>query len=171
MPDFAVPVVEFIRAHEAWAAPIVFILAFGESLAFIALLLPATVILWGVGALVGASGISFWPLWLAAALGAALGDWVSYWLGYHYHAQIGRMWPLSRYPDLLPRGHRFFEKWGVAGVFLGRFFGPLRAAVPLAAGACEMNRAHFQLANWSSAAVWGATTLGSGALGVEWLMN
>ena len=76
LPDFAVPVIEFIRAHEAWAVPIVFVLAFGESLAFIALLLPATVILWGIGALVGASGISFWPLWLAAAFGAALGDWL-----------------------------------------------------------------------------------------------
>jgi membrane protein DedA with SNARE-associated domain len=171
LPDFAVPVIEFIRAHEAWAVPIVFVLAFGESLAFIALLLPATVILWGIGALVGASGISFWPLWLAAAFGAALGDWLSYWLGLHYHQQISRIWPLSRYPDLLPRGHAFFEKWGWAGVFIGRFFGPLRAAVPLAAGACEMPRIPFQLANWSSAFVWGATTLGSGAMGVEWLMK
>ena len=31
-------IVEFVKAHEAWAAPIVFALAFGESLAFISLL-------------------------------------------------------------------------------------------------------------------------------------
>jgi len=31
----------FVRAHEAWAAPIVFCLAFGESLAFLSLLIPA----------------------------------------------------------------------------------------------------------------------------------
>ncbi|HET9244639.1 MAG TPA: DedA family protein, partial [Xanthobacteraceae bacterium] len=34
-------VVEFVRVHEAWAAPVVFALAFGESLAFISLLIPA----------------------------------------------------------------------------------------------------------------------------------
>ena len=34
---------DFVRDHEAWAAPIVLLLAFGESLAFISLLIPA----WG----------------------------------------------------------------------------------------------------------------------------
>jgi membrane protein DedA with SNARE-associated domain len=171
LPAFVQPVLDFIRAHEAWAVPIVFLLAFGESLAFISLLLPATVILWGIGALVGASGIAFFPLWLAALVGAGLGDWLSYWLGYHYHAQIARMWPLSKNPDLLPRGHAFFEKWGWAGVFFGRFLGPLRAAVPLVAGTCQMPQVPFQLANWLSAAAWATWTLGAGAFGVEWLQN
>lgn len=169
--EIAQQVTEFLRTHEAWAVPIVFALAFAESLAFVALLVPATVILWAIGALVGASGIELWPLVFAAAIGAGLGDWVSFWLGWHYHNQIARMWPLSRYPDLLPRGHAFFEKYGTAGVFIGRFFGPLRAAVPLAAGACQMPRVPFQLANWSSAFVWGFVTLAPGALGAQWLKN
>ncbi len=38
--------------HEAWAAPVVFVLAFGESLAFISLLLPAWAALVGIGALI-----------------------------------------------------------------------------------------------------------------------
>ena len=71
--EFAQQTIEFIRLNEVWAIPIVFLLAFGESLALFALLLPATFILWGVGAVIGASGLSFWPLYFAAALGAALG--------------------------------------------------------------------------------------------------
>lgn len=169
LPAFAQVVLDFIRVHQVWAAPIVFALAFAESLAFVALLVPATVILWGVGALIGAAGLEFWPIWFAAAIGAALGDWVSYWLGLHYHEQIARMWPIRNYPDLLPRGRRFFDKWGALGVFAGRFVGPLRAAVPLAAGACEMPRAPFQLANWTSAFAWATTTLAPGLLGMEWL--
>ena len=78
LPAFAQVVLDFIRTHQAWAPPIVFALAFAESLAFVALLVPATVILWGVGALIGAAGLEFWPIWFAAAVGAALGDWVSY---------------------------------------------------------------------------------------------
>jgi membrane protein DedA with SNARE-associated domain len=169
MPEFVQTVLEFIKVHQAWAPPIVFFLAFAESLAIVSLLFPATVILWGVGALIGAASLDFWPIWLAAAMGAALGDWVSYWLGYHFHDQIARMWPIRNYPTLLPRGHAFFEKWGALGVFGGRFIGPLRAAVPLAAGACQMPRTPFHIANWSSAFVWAAVTLAPGALGAEWL--
>jgi membrane protein DedA with SNARE-associated domain len=47
----------------------------------------------------------------------------------------------------------------VPGIFIGRFFGPLRAAVPLVAGIFEMPYWHFQIANFSSAFVWSATLL------------
>lgn len=159
----------FIETHQVWAAPIVFILAFGESLAFVSLLFPATVMLVGIGAIMGASGISFWGVWAAAAAGAGLGDWLSYWLGYHYSDQIARMWPLSKYPDLIPRAHRAFEKWGPYAVFFGRFFGPLRAGVPLAAGAARMDRLPFQVANWASAPVWAMGLLAPGVVGAEWI--
>jgi membrane protein DedA with SNARE-associated domain len=59
-------------------AAVVFALAFGESLAFISLLLPATMALFGIGALIGVSGIAFIPIFVAAACGAALGDWLSF---------------------------------------------------------------------------------------------
>lgn len=147
-------IIDFVRAHQAWGAPIVFALAFGESLAFISLLLPAWAALVGIGALAGASGISFWPIWVAGALGAALGDWLSYWLGNKFKHPIAHVWPLSRHPDLLPRGHAFVEKWGVLAIFIGRFFGPLRASVPLIAGILEMHYWHFQFANFSSAFLW-----------------
>ena len=102
-------------------------LAFGESLAFLSLFIPAWALLVAIGALINASGLVFWPIWLAAAAGAAAGDWVSYWFGFHFKDRIAHMWPLSRHPDMLPRGHAFMEKWGVLGIFIGRFFGPLRA--------------------------------------------
>jgi membrane protein DedA with SNARE-associated domain len=142
----------------------VFVLAFGESLAFVSLLLPATAILFGVSGLLGASGIPFWPVWFAAFVGAALGDWVSYWVGYHFKDRIAHLWPLSRTPGLLPRGARFFARWGILGVFFGRFFGPLRAAVPLVAGACAMPQLPFQAANVASAAVWATGILSPGLL-------
>jgi membrane protein DedA with SNARE-associated domain len=151
--------VDFVRVHEAWAAPIVFALAFGESLAFISLLVPAWGALVAIGALIGPSGISFWPVWIAGALGAALGDWLSYWIGVKFQYGIARVWPLSRHPELIPRGEAFIRKWGVLGIFIGRFFGPLRAAVPLVAGIFAMPNWSFQLANFSSAFLWSAVLL------------
>ena len=162
-------VIDFVRANEAWAIPIVAALAFGESLAFISLLLPATVALVGIGALIGASGIDFWPIWLAASIGAALGDWLSYWLGVKFEAPIANMWPLSRYPDFIPNGHAFIERYGVYAIFIGRFFGPFRASIPLIAGILEMPFWPFQFANFTSAFVWAALLLAPGTFGIRFL--
>jgi membrane protein DedA with SNARE-associated domain len=172
MEDFARAVTDFVRDHQAWAAPIVLLLAFGESLAFFSLLIPAWGALVAIGALIGATGISFWPVWIAGGVGAALGDWVSYWFGFRYKEQVAQIWPLSRYPEILPRGEAFVKKWGVPSIFIGRFFGPLRASVPLAAGIFEMPYAQFQVANFVSALVWAAALLLFGdviAQVMEWL--
>ena len=164
-------IIGFTQDHAEWAVPIVFLLAFAESLVLVSLLVPATIILIGVGALIGISQLAFMPLWLAATIGAVLGDWLSFWLGQHYHAPISRMRPFAKRPDLLARGHRFFLKWGVYGVFFGRFFGPLRASVPLAAGACGMSAVAFQWANVTSAALWAASLLGPGAMGLPTVID
>ena len=172
MEDFARALADFVRDHSAWASPIVLLLAFGESLAFISLLIPAWGALVAIGALIGASGLSFWPVWIAGGIGAALGDWVSYWFGFKYKERVAQMWPLSRYPEILPRGEAFVKNWGVPSIFIGRFFGPLRASVPLAAGIFEMSYWPFQIANFVSALVWSAALLLFGdviAHVMEWL--
>jgi membrane protein DedA with SNARE-associated domain len=155
-------VVEFVRAHGAWAAPVVFVLAFGESLAFISLLLPAWAALLGIGVLISSGELNFWPIWAAAAIGAALGDWLSYWIGIKIGPPVFHVWPLSRHPDLLPKGEAFVKRWGALGIFIGRFFGPLRASVPLVAGIFHMPFWPFQAANFSSAFVWAAVLLTTG---------
>jgi len=165
-------VVDFVRNNEGWAAPIVFALAFGESLAFISLLIPAWGALVAIGALIGSSGINFWPIWISASLGAAVGDWLSYWIGLKLEHTVAHVWPLSRHPDLIPRGEAFMKKWGMPGIFIGRFFGPLHASVPLIAGIFEMPFWRFQLANFSSAFVWAAVLLTIGDVisrAVKWV--
>lgn len=169
--EYSQVVIDFVRQNHWWALPVVFALAFGESLAFISLFIPAWAILVAIGALINASGVLFWPIWVAAALGAACGDWLSYWFGNKFKEPIAHVWPLSRHPDLLPRGHAFMEKWGVLGIFIGRFFGPLRASVPLIAGILEMNYWQFQFANVVSAFLWAYVLLAFGDFGfglVKW---
>jgi membrane protein DedA with SNARE-associated domain len=152
-------VVEFVRNHEVWAAPIVAALAFGESLAFLSLLIPGWAALVAVGVLIPEAGLNFWPILVGGAVGAALGDWLSYWFGVKVGPAVGNVWPLSRHPDLLPRGERFMKRWGVLGIFIGRFSGPLRASVPLVAGIFAMPWWRFQAANFTSAFLWVAVLL------------
>ena len=157
--EYARPIVDFVREHQVWAAPIVFALAFAESLAFISLLVPAWGALVLIGGIIPAGGLSFWPIWVAGSLGAALGDWLSYWIGRKLEHRVQHIWPLSKYPQLIPKGEEFIRKWGALGIFIGRFSGPLRASVPLVAGIFEMPFWRFQVANFVSAFVWAATLL------------
>jgi len=169
---YAQQIIDFVRIHQAWAPLVVFLLAFGESLAFISLLLPAWAALLGIGALIMAGGLNFWPIWVAASLGAAFGDWLSYWIGQKLEYTVQHIWPLSRHPDLIPKGEAFVRKWGALGIFIGRFFGPLRASVPLIAGIFEMPFWRFQLANFTSAFLWAAVLLTLGDVGskiIKWL--
>ncbi|MGD9784887.1 MAG: DedA family protein [Hyphomicrobiaceae bacterium] len=173
LQEYADAIIAFVRSNPQWVAPVVFLLAFGESIAFVSLILPFWGMLVALGGLIGGGDIKmFASVWAAASIGAALGDWVSYWLGRHFHEPIGKMWPLSRYPDLLPRGHAFMEKYGAWAIVLGRFSGPFRASVPIVAGATEMDRVKFQIANWSSAFLWAFVLLKFGdAIGhvLAWL--
>src|SRR4029453_13008955 len=98
----------------------------------------------------GGSRRQSYGLLIAAVLGAVLGDAVSYWLGGRFGHTIARMWPFNRHHDLLPSGMGFFQGEGGKGVFVGRFFGPVRAVIPLAAGIMLMPRRRFWLANIAS---------------------
>jgi membrane protein DedA with SNARE-associated domain len=160
---------DFVRANQAWAPVIVAVLAFCESLAFLSLLAPATVMLVGIGALIGATGLVFWPIWLGATIGASLGDWISYEVGLYFEDRVYHVWPLNRHPEMIAKGEDFTRRFGVWGIFLGRFFGPARAVVPLIAGIFEMPRVPFQAANVASAMVWAFALLAPGAGFMEWL--
>ena len=162
-------VVDFVRNNQAWAPFIVGFLAFGESLAVASLFFPATVLLVAIGAMIGASDLAFWPIWLGAAVGAALGDWVSYEIGRWLEEGAHHMWPLSRRPDLIAKGEDFTRRYGIWAIFLGRFFGPVRAIVPLVAGIFEMPRPAFQFANITSALLWAFVLLAPGTELIKYL--
>ena len=83
------------------------------------------------------------------------------------------MWPLSRYPEILPRGEAFVKNWGVPSIFIGRFFGPLaRLGAACRRRFSRCRTGCFQIANFTSALVWSAALLLFGdviAQILEWL--
>jgi len=85
--------------------------------------------------------------------------------------RVMQIWPLSRNEALVACGVAFFRRRGLPAVFVGRFFGPLRAITPFAAGLCEMPRFKFQIANLASAVAWSAGMLAPGVLGMQWLLG
>ena len=162
MEHLVQPTLDFISAHSGWAFPVMFITSFGESFAFLSLLFPGSSILILAGTLMSAGSLPYWSVLAGAIVGAVLGDSVSFWLGHRFGGRIGRIWPFTRNPDLLPSGIRFFARHGGKSVFIGRFFGPIRAVIPLAAGIMRMPRGRFWFANVTSAVVWAPMLLLAG---------
>ena len=167
MEDFAQPLLELIKEHESWAIAMMFITGFGESFAFVSLLFPGTTVLIAAGTLLSGGTLPYASILVSAILGAVLGDSVSYWLGRRFGGGIARIWPFTRHRELLPRGIEFFERHGGKSVFIGRFFGPIRAVIPLAAGVMRMPRGRFWFANVTSALVWAPMLLFAGDLAGE----
>jgi len=156
--------VAFIKLHGAWAGPIMFIVTFGESFVGFSFVFPGTTVLVLAGTLVrwpfNPHGVlSVWPLLIGGILGAVIGDAISFWIGRKSGHYLEKHWYFVRNPDLLPRGYRFFERYGTASVFVGRFFGPVRAAIPLVAGIMEMPWRQFWVANVGSALIWAPALL------------
>jgi membrane protein DedA with SNARE-associated domain len=154
---------DFVREHQAYAPFIVGVMTFAESLAFISLLLPATTLIVAVGMMLAASGSAFWPVWAGAVAGALLGYALSYEFGRRFQTSAYRVWPLSRKPHLIARGERFFGRFGPWAILLARFFGPVRAVVPMMGGIFLMPRPQFQSANLASALIWGFLLMAPGA--------
>ncbi len=163
MENLVAPTLAFISAHTHWAVAVMFVISFGESFALIGVAFPGTSLLLAAGALVDAGSLPALPMMAGAILGAVAGDGISYSLGRLFGERIGRIWPFNRNPRLIPNGMRFFARHGGKSVFIGRFLGPMRGTVPLAAGVLRMQADRYWFANVVSALVWAPALLFAGA--------
>lgn len=141
-----------------------FAISFGESFVGLSLLFPGTTIMVIAGTLVrwqlNPHGVlDLWPILIGGMLGGILGDAISFWFGRRFGHLLEKHWFFVRHPDLLPRGYSFFDRFGTASVFIGRFFGPVRACIPLVAGIMVMSWRSFWFANIGSAIVWAPALL------------
>ncbi|MCF3900200.1 DedA family protein, partial [Salmonella enterica subsp. enterica serovar Weltevreden] len=60
------------------------LVAFLESLALVGVMLPGTVLMAGLGALIGSGELNCWHAWLEGIIGCLMGDCVSFCLGWRF---------------------------------------------------------------------------------------
>jgi membrane protein DedA with SNARE-associated domain len=144
----------WLSANPGWAGFWIFVMSFIESLAFVGILVPGIIILFGIGALISFGGIDMLPIWFWGSLGALAGDVVSYALGFHYRSRLITSWPFSHFPLMLERGREFFRKHGVKSIAIGRFIGPLRPVIPVTAGMMGMSPRRFLMVAIPACIVW-----------------
>lgn len=143
----------------------VFIVAFLEALVGIGLIMPGSVLTVFSGWLAFHGKSSIVGIMAAAALGALLGDLISYWLGARFGIHLWNSRLLKKHQGLLRLAELFFLEHGGKSVFLGRFLGPIRGLVPFVAGASQMRPAIFSCYAIFSGVLWGISYPGLGYLG------
>jgi membrane protein DedA with SNARE-associated domain/membrane-associated phospholipid phosphatase len=148
------PFLNWLHAHPDWAGFAIFLVSFAESIALLGLLIPGSVVMTAIGALVATGNLNFISTSLWAAAGAILGDTLSFFIGYHFKQGARRIWPLSRFPKLLEHGEVFFKAHGGKSVFLGRFVGPVRPILPLIAGMFSMSPLRFIIVAVIAGIIW-----------------
>jgi membrane-associated protein len=136
-------VVHFVSAHHHLAYTTLFLAAFLEAVPVIGSFIPGSTVILSLSALIPGGDLSLAGVFAAAISGAVLGDGTAYALGRRYPDRIRGIWPLSRYPAVVLRSETFFHKYGSAAVFLARFLPPVRAFVPITAGALGMPAFRF----------------------------
>ena len=154
MTELLNQLLEWVSLHPVWSGIIVFLVAMAESLAIIGVVVPGVVMMFGFGALISTGALSFWPTFGWAVAGAIIGDGLSFFLGVYYRDRLTNLWPFSKHPKTLQQGVEFFQRYGGKSVAIGRFFGPVRAIIPLVAGMLDMPAKRFIAANVASALVW-----------------
>jgi membrane protein DedA with SNARE-associated domain len=154
----------WLNANPGWGVTIVLLVAFFESLVLIGILLPGIVILFGVGTLIGLGVVEMLPIWVAASVGAFLGDTLSYLLGRRFRGHLLDIWPFSRYPGVMERGSRFFSRHGAKSIVAGRFIGPLRPIIPAVGGMMAMQPTRFLIVDILACVSWAPAFLLPGML-------
>ncbi len=144
----------WVELHPRLVGLTIFLVAAGESLFLVGIIVPGATFMVVVGVLVGMGKIELMPALLWAMTGAIAGDGISYWIGYYFRDRLATIWPMRRYPALLQRGQFFFEKHGGKSIVFGRFFGPVRAVIPTIAGMLGMKPLRFSVVNVLSAIAW-----------------
>ena len=139
------PIIDWLHFHPGYAGVFTFLISFAESLAILGLIVPGSVVMSAVGTLVGAGIIPAYETMGWAALGAIVGDILSFKVGYYYTDQIKEIWPFRKYPQMIASAEDFFDRHGGKSIFLGRFVGPMRPIVPLVAGMMRMNKIRFYI--------------------------
>ncbi|MDR1012381.1 MAG: VTT domain-containing protein [Coxiellaceae bacterium] len=147
-------IADFFSTHPYSLSIFAYSVVFVESMAIIGVIVPGAIIMPSIGFLIGSGVTPVGSTFMWTILGAITGDCLSYFIGIYFRDRIHKIWPFTRWPNLLSRSKDFFDEHGGKSVFIGRFIGPTRAMIPMIAGILKMPFGKFILMALPSAMIW-----------------
>ena len=167
MASFIDPLIAFVSANPWLAYLTLFLAALLEAVPVVGSVVPGSTIILALSALVPGGELRLEWVLLAAIAGALLGDGSAFWIGHRSQREILDAWPMSNYPRLIAQSEAFFHRWGTLAVFFARFVPPIRAFVPLTAGALGMAPLRFYAVNIPAILLWAPAHVLPGVLAVS----
>jgi membrane-associated protein len=161
------PLVAFVAAHTELAYLALFLAALLEAVPIVGSVIPGSTIIFALSALVPGGELRLEWVLAAAIAGALLGDGSAFWFGHREQREILSAWPFSNYPRVVARSETFFHRWGALAVFFARFVPPIRAFVPITAGALGMSPPMFFAVNIPAILLWAPAHVLPGVLAVS----
>jgi membrane protein DedA with SNARE-associated domain len=161
------PLIAFVSAN-AWLAYLtLFLAALLEAVPVAGSVIPGSTIILALSALVPGGELKLEWVLVAAIAGALLGDGSAFWIGHRAQREILSAWPLSNFPRVIAQSEAFFHRWGALAVFFARFVPPIRAFVPITAGALGMPPSRFYPVNIAAILLWAPLHVLPGVLAVS----
>ena len=157
-------IIHAVAAHAGWAYAAIFLAAFLEAVPVLGSFIPGSTLILGLSALIATGDLSLIAVFASAIGGAVAGDGLAYGLGHRYPGRVLGLWPLNYYPSIVEKSEAFFKKYGDAAVFLARFLPPVRAFVPITAGALAMPPLRFFPINVIAILCWATAHIVPGML-------
>jgi membrane protein DedA with SNARE-associated domain len=161
------PLIAFVSAHAGLAYITLFLAALLEAVPVVGSVIPGSTIILALSALVPGGELRLEWVLAAAIAGALLGDGSAFWIGHRAQREILSAWPLTNYPRLIAQSEAFFNRWGALAVFFARFVPPIRAFVPITAGALGMSPLTFYAVNIPAILLWAPAHVLPGVLAVS----
>ena len=167
MASFIDPLIAFVSANPWLAYLTLFTAALLEAVPVVGSVVPGSTIILALSALIPSGDLRLEWVLLAAIAGALLGDGSAFWIGHRAQREILSAWPMSNYPRLVAQSEAFFHRWGTLAVFFARFVPPIRAFVPMTAGALGMAPLRFYAVNIPAILLWAPAHVLPGVLAVS----
>ena len=163
------PLIAFVSAHAGLAYLTLFLAALLEAVPIAGSVIPGTTIILALSALIPGGELQLQWVLAAAILGALLGDGSAFWIGHRSQREILTAWPFSNYPRLVAQSEAFFHRFGTLAIFFARFVAPIRAVVPITAGALDIPPARFYAVNIPAVVLWACAHVLPGVFAVQLL--
>ena len=144
----------FVSLHAELAYAAIFLAAFLEAIPILGTLVPGSTVILALSALIPAGSLGLAPVLASAIAGAVIGEALAYSIGYVSQREVLTSWPMSKYPAVMAQSEEFFHRYGTLAVFFARFVPPVRAVVPVIAGALGMPPRRFYPASIAACLLW-----------------
>jgi len=145
-----------------WGYLGIVILMLLESAPLIGLMLPGIFITISLGALTASGVLPLEKTWLFASLGAMLGDSLGYWAGRLGSKELHYRLHKTRFMEKRSRASDYLQRYGAAGIAVGRFVWFVHPVVPPLAGISGISPQRFYLYDLPACLLWVALYLGLG---------